>query len=126
MKPPANPTTVDEYIAAFPAEVQRVLQDIRETIRNSAPEASERISYKMPTFAMNKDIVHFAAFNEHIGLYPPVRDPELQSRTLPYRGEKGNLRFPLDQPIPHDLIADIVKIRVAKARTQVVAKTKRA
>jgi uncharacterized protein YdhG (YjbR/CyaY superfamily) len=73
---------------------------------------------------LDKDIVHFGAFKGHIGLYPPVREPDLQSRTLAYRGEKGNLRFPLDQPIPYDLIADIVKARVEKARRKGVAKGK--
>jgi uncharacterized protein YdhG (YjbR/CyaY superfamily) len=124
MKPPADPATVDDYISAFPAETQRVLQDIRETIRRAAPTARERISYRMPTFALDRDIIHFGAFKGHIGLYPPVREPELQSRVLPYRGEKGNLRFPLDQPIPHDLIADIVKARVEKAGGDVVGKRK--
>jgi len=124
MKPPANPATVDDYISAFPAEIQRVLQDIRETIRRAAPTARERISYRMPTFALHRDIIHFGAFRGHIGLYPPVREQELQSRALPYRGEKGNLRFPLDQPIPHDLIADIVKARVEKAGGDVVGSGK--
>jgi uncharacterized protein YdhG (YjbR/CyaY superfamily) len=124
MKPAENPATVDDYIAAFPADIQQMLQRIRETIRQAAPTARERISYKMPTFALDKDIVHFGAFKGHIGLYPPVREPDLQSRTLAYRGEKGNLRFPLDQPIPYDLIADIVKARVEKARRKGVAKGK--
>jgi uncharacterized protein YdhG (YjbR/CyaY superfamily) len=124
MKPPANPATVDDYISAFPAEIQRVLQDIRETIRRAAPTARERISYRMPTFALDRDIIHFGAFRGHIGLYPPVREQELQSRALSYRGEKGNLRFPLDQPIPHDLIADIVKARVEKAGGDVVGSGK--
>lgn len=78
----------------------------------------------MPTFALDRDIIHFGAFKGHIGLYPPVREQELQSRALPYRGEKGNLRFPLDQPIPHDLIADIVKARVEKAGGNVVGSGK--
>lgn len=121
MKPHANPATVDDYIAAFPADTQQVLQRIRETILRAAPGARERISYKMPTFALEKDIVHFGAFKGHIGLYPPVRESDLQSRVLPYRGEKGNLRFPLDQPIPYGLIADIVKARVDSARGKVGA-----
>jgi uncharacterized protein YdhG (YjbR/CyaY superfamily) len=112
MKSAATPTTVDEYISAFPADIQKVLQKVRETIRKVAPTARERISYNLPTFSLDKDIIHFGAFKEHIGLYPPVRDPELQGRIAMYRGEKGNLRFPLDQPIPYDLIADIVNCRV--------------
>jgi len=110
----ATPDTIDEYIGGFPADVAGVLVQIRETIRRAAPEAVERMSYKMPTFALGKDIVHFGAFKGHIGLYPPVREPALQKRIAPYVGEKGNLRFPLDQPIPYDLIADIVKARVER------------
>lgn len=124
VKPPANPASVDDYISAFPADIQRVLQAIRETVRDAAPPAREKISYKMPTFALDRDFIHFAAFKDHIGLYPPVREADLQSRVLPYRGEKGNLRFPLDQPIPHDLIADIVKARVEKAREKAAGKRK--
>lgn len=121
MKPPENPDSIDDYISAFPSDIQHLLQEIRETIRRAAPTAREKISYKMPTFALDRDIVHFGAFKGHIGFYPPVRDPGLQSRVLPYRGEKGNLRFPLDQPIPHDLIADIVKSRVEDARRKGLA-----
>ena len=112
MKSSENSAAIDAYIAAFPAEVRKVLQKIRGTIRKAAPAAKERLSYNMPTFSLDHDIVHFGAFKEHIGLYPPVRAPELQARVAPYRGEKGNLRFPLNQPIPYDLIADIVKSRV--------------
>ncbi len=124
MKPPADSATVDAHISAFPADIQRVLRDIRETVRRAAPAASERISYRMPTFFQGGVIVHYGAFMGHIGLYPPVREPELQSRVLPYRGEKGNLRFPLDQPIPHDLIADIVKARVETANRKAAGKRK--
>src|ERR1700761_9429987 len=122
---PAAPSTVDDYIAAFPEDVRRILQNIRETIRRAVPLAKEKISYKMPTFALDKDIVHFGVFKTHIGLYPPVRDPNLQSRVLPYRGEKGNLRFPLDQPIPYDLIADIVQARAEAARGKTAGKRPR-
>ena len=126
MKPPADPATVDAYISAFPADIQRVLRDIRETVRRAAPAASERISYRMPTFFQGGVIVHYGAFKGHIGLYPPVREPDLQDRVLPYRGEKGNLRFPLDQPIPHELIADIVKARVETATRKAAGKRKAA
>jgi uncharacterized protein YdhG (YjbR/CyaY superfamily) len=78
----------------------------------------------MPTYRLDRDIVHVGAFKEHIGFYPPVREAELQSRIRPYRGEKGNLRFPLDQPIPYDLIADIVTARVEQARMRAAAKRK--
>ena len=107
--------TIDEYIAGFPSDVARILAQIRETVRSAAPGAKEKISYNMPTFWSGKDIIHFGAFKGHIGLYPPVREPDLAERVAPYRGEKGNLRLPLDQPIPYDLIADIVKARVARS-----------
>jgi len=110
------PPTIDDYISGFPAEVAQVLTRIRQTVRSVAPDATERISYGMPTFWLRKDILHFGAFKEHIGIYPPVRDADLADRVAPYRGEKGNLRFPLDQPIPYELIADIVKARVMRAQ----------
>ncbi len=118
----AKPTTVDEYIAAFPPEIRSILETIRATIRSAAPEARERMSYNMPTFALKRDIVHFGAFKTHIGLFPPVRDPELERETLQYRGEKGNLRFPLDRPIPYALIGKIVRARTAEVREKPAAK----
>jgi uncharacterized protein YdhG (YjbR/CyaY superfamily) len=111
-----SPTSIDDYIAGFPHSVQQVLVRIRKTISEAAPSATETISYGMPTFKLKKTIVHFGAFKDHIGLYPPVREPQLQSRIQPYKGEKGNLRFPLDQAIPFDLIADIVKARAWEAQ----------
>src|SRR5579872_2163018 len=111
MRAAARSSEVDRYVSSFPAEVQRVLQKVRQTIRKAAPMATERISYGIPSFFLDGVIVHFGAFKGHIGLYPPVRDPELANRIAIYRGEKGNLRFPLDQPIPYDLIGDIVKSR---------------
>lgn len=111
-----SPSTIDDYILGFPEPVQEVLRKVRETIRCAAPDATEKISYKMPTFRQGRDIVHFGAFKTHIGLFPPVRDPDLQDRVAPYRGEKGNLRFSLDQPVPYELIADIVKRRVGGLR----------
>jgi len=117
-----TPATVDDYIAACPAEAQSILQAIRATIRAAAPEAVETISYNMPTFFLKRVIVHFGAFKTHIGLFPPVRIPELQSRILAYRGEKGNLRFPLDQPIPYALIGEIARMRVSEIREKEAAK----
>lgn len=88
---------IDDYIAGFPPEKRTILEKIRTTIRNAAPEAKEVISYRMPTFTKNGVLVHFAAFKNHIGLYPPVSgDAELEEALAPYAGEKGNLRFPLD------------------------------
>jgi uncharacterized protein YdhG (YjbR/CyaY superfamily) len=107
------PATIDEYVAAFPPDVQSILRKIRSTIRKAAPQAEERISYRMPAFTQDGILVYFAAFKKHIGVYPPVRGDEKLSKELaPYRGEKGNLKFPLDEPIPYDLIARIVKFRV--------------
>jgi uncharacterized protein YdhG (YjbR/CyaY superfamily) len=108
------PRTIDEYIAAFPPTVRTILQKIRATAQKAAPNAEETISYRMPTFMLHGVLVHFAAFKAHIGLYPPVRggDDELMKQISLYAGEKGNLRFPLDKPIPYALINKIVKLRV--------------
>ena len=107
-----TPTTIDEYIAGFSPEVRSVLERIRETIRKAAPGAEEKISYQMPTFTLEGHLVYFGAFKKHIGFYPPVRDEKLRREASIYEGEKGNLKFPLDKPIPYTLIGKIVKIRV--------------
>ena len=107
-----KPKTIDEYIAAFPPEVQAILQKIRATVHDTVPDAEERISYRMPNFALNGSLVYFAAFKSHIGFYPPVRgDAKLMKDISVYAGEKGNLRFPLDKPIPYALIRRIVNAR---------------
>lgn len=107
------PRNIDEYIAAFAPEVQAILEKIRLTIRAAAPEAAEKISYQIPTFALMGNLIHFAAFKKHIGLYPPVNgDAKLRAAISRYKGEKGNLKFPLDEPIPYTLISRIVKFRV--------------
>ena len=104
---------VDEYIESFPPEVRAILEKIRLTIRNAAPDAQETISYRIPAYTLNGTLVYFAAFKKHIGLYPPVRgDARIEKVAATYAGEKGNLRFPLDQPIPYGLIERIVKLRV--------------
>ena len=115
------PTTIDEYISAFSPDVQAILQKIRQVVQSAAPGAQETISYQIPAFKLNGVLVYFAAFKKHIGLYPPIRgDAQLEKDLSPYAGEKGNLRFPLDQPIPFDLIKRITELRVkqslAKAR----------
>jgi uncharacterized protein YdhG (YjbR/CyaY superfamily) len=113
-KAPTAPGTIDEYIALFPPDVQEILQKIRLTVRRVVPDAEETISYRMPAFKRDGILIYFAAFKNHIGLYPPVKgDPALLKAAAPYAGEKGNLRFPLDQPIPYDLIERIVKLRAA-------------
>ncbi len=110
---PPKPKNIDEYIASFAPEVQAILEKIRSTIRKAAPDATEKISYGMPTFDLSGNLVHFAAFKNHIGLFPPVKgDAKLQAEIAPYKGEKGNLKFPLDKPIPHALIARVVKFRI--------------
>jgi len=122
------PKDIDEYIAAFAPNVQAILQRIRQTIRRAAPEAREIISYRMPAFAMSGVLVYFAAFKQHIGLFPPVSgDVRLAHALAPYAGEKGNLRFPLDQKIPHSLIGRVVRLRVKQdaARGAVKAARKR-
>ena len=105
-----KPETIDEYNAGFPPEKRAILEKIRTTIREAAPDAKGMISYRMPTFTQDGVLVHYAAFKNHIGLYPPVSgDAELEAALAPYAGEKGNLRFPLDHPIPYDLIGRIVR-----------------
>ena len=109
----SRPKNIDEYIVSFSPEVQSILEKIRSTIREAAPEAVEKIAYQMPTFVLMGNLVHFAAFKKHIGLYPPVKgDEKLKAEIAPYRGEKGNLKCPLDEPIPYGLISRIVKFRV--------------
>jgi uncharacterized protein YdhG (YjbR/CyaY superfamily) len=109
----ATPKSIDKYIASFSPEVQAILEKIRLTIRNAAPDAQETISYNIPTFTLNGALVHFAAFKKHIGFFPPVRgDARLEKAASKYAGEKGNLRFPLDQPIPYSLIERLVKLRI--------------
>ena len=119
----AIPTTIDEYIATSPAPVRPVLKKIRATIRKAAPRAEEKISYRMPAYKLNGELAYFAAFRNHIGFYPPVRgDQKLMDAIAPYAGEKGNLRFPLDEPIPYALIARIVKQRVKWNQARVKGK----
>jgi uncharacterized protein YdhG (YjbR/CyaY superfamily) len=108
-----TPTSIDEYIARFPPRVQTVLKKIRATVAAAAPGAREVISYRMPAFAQQGILLYFAGFKNHIGVYPPVAgDARLEKALLPYRGPKGNLKFPLDRPIPYDLIKRIATLRV--------------
>jgi uncharacterized protein YdhG (YjbR/CyaY superfamily) len=118
--------TIDEYIAAFPPEVQVILKKIRLTVREAVPQAEEKISYNMPAFALDGDLIYFAAFKKHIGVYPPVHGDEKLGQALSrYRGEKGNLKFPLDEPIPYELIRRIVKSRVKEHREAARSKRKK-
>jgi uncharacterized protein YdhG (YjbR/CyaY superfamily) len=105
-------TTIDEYIAEFPEEIQDILTKIRTVIREAVPEATEKISYQMPTFYLKGNLVHFAAFKKHIGFYPtPSGISEFQEELSHYKGAKGSVQFPLDQPIPYDLIRRITLYR---------------
>ena len=104
---------IDDYIAEFPKDVQRILKEIRTTIRKAAPKAEEAIKYAIPTFVLNGNLVHFAAFKNHIGFYPaPMGIEALKEETAPYEAGKGTLQFPLDKPVPLKLISKIVKFRV--------------
>lgn len=104
---------IDSYIASFPEETRKLLEEVRETIRKAAPEAEERINYGIPTFTLNGNLVHFAAFSAHIGFYPTPSGIEAFNKELSvYEGAKGSVKFPIDKPIPYDLISRIVKFRV--------------
>ena len=119
----AVPTSIDAYIGRFSPDVQTILQRIRSTVCKAAPDATESISYAIPCFKLEGALVYFAAFKEHIGFYPPVRhDPALVKAAAKYAGEKGNLRFPLDRPIPYELIERIVKLRVRQNLAHKAAK----
>src|SRR5215470_14277513 len=110
---------VDAYIAKYPPPVRAILRRIRATVRRAAPGAHETISYGIPTFVADRVLLHFAAFTRHIGLYPPVRgDARLLRALAPYAGPKGNLRLPLDRPIPYALITRIVKLRLKQDRAR--------
>jgi uncharacterized protein YdhG (YjbR/CyaY superfamily) len=120
------PKSIDEYITLFSPEVQAILEQIRSTIRNAAPDAKETISYQIPAFTLNGALVYFAAFKNHIGFYPPVRgNAGLGKAISPYAGESGNLRFPLDHPIPYGLIERIVKHRVKQNSAKAAARRKK-
>jgi len=101
-------TSIDGYIASASPDAQGVLKEIRRIITDKVPGAQETISYQMPAFKLGRIFIYFAAFKKHIGVYPPVKgDKDLQKALLPYRGEKGNLKFPLGQPMPYDLIGRV-------------------
>jgi len=120
MKPPA--ADVDDYIRQFPPEIQEILGAVRAAVRAAAPGAEERISYRMPALFQDGAVVYFAAFKRHIGLFPPVEDPAVRAKVARYAGPKGNLQFPYGAPMPLDLIADVVRARVAANRTKAAAK----
>jgi uncharacterized protein YdhG (YjbR/CyaY superfamily) len=109
----ANLTTIDEYIAQFPEDLQAILSQLRAVIRAAAPGAVEKISYEMPGFALNGNLVWFAAWKKHISFYPRTAAMEAAIEELAaYKGTKGSVHFPLNQPMPYELIARMVKLRV--------------
>lgn len=117
-------SSMDEYIATFPEEIQKILEELRETIKSAAPGAEEKISYQMPTFFLKGNLVHFAAFKNHIGLYPTPSGTRAFKRELSiYQGAKGSIKFPLDKPMPLKLISKIVKFRVAENLKKAEAKS---
>jgi len=120
-----SPSNIDEYIASFPRDVQAVLDEIRNTIKKAAPDADEAIKYRIPTFVLNENLVHFAAFKNHIGFYPAPSGVEAFKQELSrYEGAKGSVQFPIDKPMPLKLIEKIVKFRAKEARGKSAAKKK--
>lgn len=105
--------TMDEYINTFPENVRNILNELRQTIREAAPEAEETVNYQMPTFTLHGNLVHFGAFKNHIGFYPtPTGIEAFKKELAPYQGAKGSVQFPMDQPLPLALIRRIVEYRV--------------
>jgi uncharacterized protein YdhG (YjbR/CyaY superfamily) len=126
MPKPKKAKDIDGYISQFPADVQAILQKVRTTISSAVPEAKETISYLMPTFKQHGMLVYFAAWEKHIGLYPPISgDKALEKAIARYAGPKGNLQFPLNEAIPYDLIERIVKLRVKQDTAKAAAKRKK-
>ena len=115
--------SIDEYIAQFPPDVQEKLQEMRRLIKETAPAAQEAISYQMPTFKLHGNLVHFAAFKNHIGFYPaPSGIDAFEAELAPYRTGKGTIQFPLDQPIPAELVQKVVRYRVAENEARAARK----
>jgi uncharacterized protein YdhG (YjbR/CyaY superfamily) len=111
----AGISSIDEYIAAFPPETKKILQELRATIKAAAPDAVEKISYQIPTFYLNGNLVHFAAFKNHIGFYPTPSGIQAFKQELSiYESAKGSVQFPIDKPLPLKLVGKIVKFRVAE------------
>jgi len=117
-------TNIDEYIATFPDDVQKILQKMRSTIKKAAPKAEEGISYQIPTFKLNGYLIYFAGYAKHVSVYPAPRgEQEFKKELAAYKGGKGTVQFPLDKPIPYELIGRIVKFRAKKNLESVTAKS---
>ena len=126
--PTRNSTSkeVDKFISRYPKDVQVILERIRKTIRKSAPDAEEIINYGIPTFTLEGNLVHFAGFKSHIGFYPtPSGIEKFKKELSKYKGAKGSVQFPMDQPIPYELIGKIVKFRVKENLAKAEAKRKK-
>ena len=120
------PKNIDDYIAGFPDDVQVILQKIRMTIKKAAPNAEETIKYQMPTFTLQGNLVHFGAFKKHIGFYPvPTGIEAFKDELSVYEGGKGSVKFPLDKPMPYDLISKIVQFRVQENLKNAEARKKK-
>jgi uncharacterized protein YdhG (YjbR/CyaY superfamily) len=114
-KPKMHFKTIDEYIETFPKKVQEILEKLRQTIRKSAPNAEETISYQMPTFKLKRNLVHFAAYKNHIGFYPtPSAIEAFKNELSSYETSKGAIKFPMNKPVPFDLVRKIVEFRVSE------------
>jgi uncharacterized protein YdhG (YjbR/CyaY superfamily) len=119
--------TVDEYISAFPPSAKKILQDVRKTIHEAAPQAEDVISYNMPAAKLNGILVYYAAYEKHIGFYPTGSGIEaFKNKLADYKFSKGAIQFPIDQPMPFDLITKIVRFRVKEVQEKEKAKKKRA
>ncbi|CAH1214527.1 hypothetical protein PAECIP111893_03811 [Paenibacillus plantiphilus] len=118
-----NFESIDDYISLFPPEVQERLETLRKVIKEAAPDAQERINYQMPTFVLHGNLVHFAAYKKHIGFYPaPSGIAAFKQELSVYKGAKGSVQFPLEKPLPYELISRIVKFRAAENIEQAAAK----
>jgi len=118
--------TIDEYIGTFPPEVQEILQEMRAVIRSAAPQAQEKISYGIPTFFLEGNLVHFAGYKKHIGFYPtPSGITAFSEQLSVYESAKGSVKFPLDKPMPWDLVCEITAFRVKENLAKAAEKAKK-
>ena len=123
MKSESPTDTIDAYISGFPEDVQDILQKIRRIVSDAAPDAEEAIKYQIPTFVLGGNLVHFAAFEKHIGFYPtPSGIEQFKDALSAYNSAKGSVQFPLDSPIPYNLIKRIVRFRVKENRDKMSSK----
>jgi len=122
----AAPATIDDYIAGFPTDVQALMRKVRAAIKKAAPGAEEKISYQIPTFWLQGNLVHFGGFKKHIGFYPGAAGiAKFKKDLAAYEGAKGSVQFPFDEPMPLTLISNIVKFRVKENLELAAAKTKK-